>query len=408
MNLIKNAMLFNAELPGIAQMNEHLAERPFIPVGDSFLSSSGFVANGITGELVTPIAGGYTFTVRYDEKILPSSAVAQALFEAVQLVEKERGTDVTKDEREDMRDKIYSDLVKRAITKSPVYLNCFYNEAAKYLVMPTTSKQLSQTVMRLLIQAVGSVKTSTIWVDNVKGGLTTRLMALLGAHQMPSQEEAFGNLKAEDSVVLRDKKAKVVFDVGNLDTAKKGIIEALEAGMQVETMKLSFNGVAFKLSHDFRLKQIEFIEDLDEDAYAERYGDAADSAHIWRIDAGVQMLLMVSVVKELCEAFSYKPTEADKDAPKEDHRLSDSIPELNDGLYQEAYEHVRDNQRASVSGIQRALGIGYNRAARLMERLEAEGVVTEMDSHGHRDVKVKPLQVDVEDIAGKPQQPTEE
>ena len=402
MNLFKNAMLFTAELPAIDQMNTHLAELLFTPIGESFMSSAGFVPNRATGELVTPIAGGYSFTVRYDEKILPGSAVAQAVLEAIDALEDDRGDDLTADEREELRDKIYSDMVKKAIAKAPVYVNCFYASATNHLIIPTTSKALSQTVMRLLIQAVGSVKTSTIWVDNVKGGLTTRLQALLGAHHMPTQEEAFGNFEPGDYVVLRKEKHKAVFDVGSLEVAKKGIVEALEKGMQAESMKLRFGGVEFRLSHDFRLKQIEFTEEPTEEELEARYGDQADQAHIWRMDAGVQLLLMVAVVNELCEAFSYKPVESDKDVPKEDHRLSDAIPEKDDPLYQEALEHVRDGQRASVSGLQRNLGVGYNRAARLMERLEREGVVTEMDEYGRRQVLVKPLQVDLEDLTGKP------
>lgn len=403
MNLFKNAMLFTAELPAIELMNDHLGQLMFQPVGESFMSSSGFVRNGFTGELVTPIAGGYSFTVRYDEKILPASAVAQAALDAIDALEDERGEDLNSDEREELRDKVYSDLVKKAITKSPVYVNCFYATATQHLIIPTTSKALSQTVMRLLIQAVGSVKTSTIWVDNVKGGLTTRLQALLGAHHMPTQEEAFGNFEPGDYVVLRKEKHKVVFDVGSLEVAKQGIIEALEKGMQAEAMKLRFNGVEFRLSHDFRLKQIDFTEEPTEEELEERYGDHADTAHIWRVDAGVQLLLMVSVVNELCEAFSYKPDVAEQAQAKgEDHRLSDSIPEKDDPLYQEAYDVVRDDQRASVSLLQRKLGVGYNRAARLMERLERESVVTEMDSYGRRQVLVKPRQVDVEDLTGKP------
>lgn len=57
-----------------------------------------------------------------------------------------------------------------------------------------------------------------------------------------------------------------------------------------------------------------------------------------------------------------------------------------DPLYQAAVEFVRETRRASISAIQRKLKIGYNRAARIIERMEKEGVVTAADSNGGREV----------------------
>ncbi len=57
-----------------------------------------------------------------------------------------------------------------------------------------------------------------------------------------------------------------------------------------------------------------------------------------------------------------------------------------DPLYREAVEHVIKIQRASVSSLQRKLLIGYNRAARLIEQLERDGIVSGMNSSGSRSV----------------------
>nr|WP_305883695.1 DNA translocase FtsK [Pseudomonas sp. PA15(2017)] len=55
-------------------------------------------------------------------------------------------------------------------------------------------------------------------------------------------------------------------------------------------------------------------------------------------------------------------------------------------MYAEAVQHVRESNRAGTSSVQRKLKIGYNRAARLIERMEAEGIVTAMNTHGAREV----------------------
>ncbi|BCL74447.1 DNA translocase FtsK [Jeongeupia sp. HS-3] len=62
-----------------------------------------------------------------------------------------------------------------------------------------------------------------------------------------------------------------------------------------------------------------------------------------------------------------------------------------DPLYDEAVSVVMKSRRASISSVQRQLRIGYNRAARLIESMEAAGLVSPMESNGNRSVLVPPL-----------------
>ncbi len=57
-----------------------------------------------------------------------------------------------------------------------------------------------------------------------------------------------------------------------------------------------------------------------------------------------------------------------------------------DALYDEAVAFVTESRRASISSVQRRLKIGYNRAARMIEAMEAAGVVSPMGSNGSREV----------------------
>ncbi|MDR2032406.1 MAG: DNA translocase FtsK 4TM domain-containing protein [Azoarcus sp.] len=61
-----------------------------------------------------------------------------------------------------------------------------------------------------------------------------------------------------------------------------------------------------------------------------------------------------------------------------------------DDLYDKAVDIVIKTRRASISLVQRHLRIGYNRAARLLERMEQDGVVSPMGSNGNRDVLAPP------------------
>lgn len=57
---------------------------------------------------------------------------------------------------------------------------------------------------------------------------------------------------------------------------------------------------------------------------------------------------------------------------------------LDDDIYENAQQIIITNNRASISLLQRKLIIGYNRAARLMERMEEDGIVSKPDHNGGR------------------------
>jgi S-DNA-T family DNA segregation ATPase FtsK/SpoIIIE len=59
-----------------------------------------------------------------------------------------------------------------------------------------------------------------------------------------------------------------------------------------------------------------------------------------------------------------------------------------DQLYPRPFQVVAESQKASTSYVQRQLRIGYNSAARLIERMESEGLVSRPDHVGRREVLI--------------------
>ncbi len=72
----------------------------------------------------------------------------------------------------------------------------------------------------------------------------------------------------------------------------------------------------------------------------------------------------------------------------------DSNGEEADPLYDEAVAVVTETRKASISYVQRRLKIGYNRAARMIEEMEASGVVSMVQSNGSREVLAPPPPAD--------------
>ncbi len=69
---------------------------------------------------------------------------------------------------------------------------------------------------------------------------------------------------------------------------------------------------------------------------------------------------------------------------------ADSSGEELDPLFDQAVAFVVDKRRASISGVQRQFRIGYNRAARIIEQMEAQGIVSEPGHNGNREVLSPP------------------
>ncbi|MGD9164602.1 MAG: FtsK/SpoIIIE domain-containing protein, partial [Chromatiales bacterium] len=85
------------------------------------------------------------------------------------------------------------------------------------------------------------------------------------------------------------------------------------------------------------------------------------------------------------EEVLQEATESIPGFPAEGGDTEDSDP-----LYDEAVQIVTETRRASISGVQRRLKIGYNRAARMIEEMERTGVVGPAESNGSRAVLAPP------------------
>ena len=77
-----------------------------------------------------------------------------------------------------------------------------------------------------------------------------------------------------------------------------------------------------------------------------------------------------------------------------DKLSTDAADAEQDPLYDQAVKVVMDTRKASISGVQRRLKIGYNRAARMVETMEAAGLVGPLQSNGSREILVPKAVVD--------------
>lgn len=320
MSLIKAAIVYSAEIPVDADtLHNHLSERSFLPPMTYQAESAGFVppVGADTGcGLVATFPGGMAFSVRIDEKILPASVVRDRVDAAIEEHKKQTGvTKVGKKTRAEIRANTMNELLAIALVRTRAIITCFYHCESKQLIVATGSKKLADTCTSLLIQAVGSVKTSTIHVSGVKHGLTTRLKNWIyseGADEFTAPEGeqiGFGEFRPVDNVVLAgtgEDRRKMSISVGDLMINSGGILEAIQKGSEVKSLGLSAGTVSFRLTDDFHFKSIEHVtvEDDSDD----------ETEYSWASKAAIEVAALHEAINAMLEMFAYKAPEQSAEA----------------------------------------------------------------------------------------------
>ena len=87
--------------------------------------------------------------------------------------------------------------------------------------------------------------------------------------------------------------------------------------------------------------------------------------------------------------------EADEEAPSEAGEGRRSLTGAKDALFDKAVQIILDSNKCSVTFLQRRLGVGYPRAANIVDELEAEGIVSPADSSGRRTINARADQLDL-------------
>ncbi|MCP4041209.1 MAG: cell division protein FtsK [Gammaproteobacteria bacterium] len=113
------------------------------------------------------------------------------------------------------------------------------------------------------------------------------------------------------------------------------------------------------------------------------HGAFVSDQEVHRVAANLKALGEPNYINEILEG-------AAEDGASEGSGLNGDVAGESDPLYDQAVRIVTESRRASISGVQRRLKIGYNRAARMIEQMEQSGVVGPLQSNGSREVLAPP------------------
>ncbi|NMC25341.1 MAG: recombination-associated protein RdgC [Serratia sp.] len=195
------------------------------------------------------------------------------------------------------RSPVSSEDIQPTIRQTTV-LNAFYNTEHHLLIVATGSKHYAGVLVSYLVKAVGSVKTETIHISDIKHGLTTKLKTYLNG-----DDRAFDGFQVGDFTQLSRKfeqKEVIKYSV-DIDNIRDELRENLLSGYIVDSINLRYGDVSFLLTENFHFKRVDLRELAD--------NDEDDLPYRWRHEASVATLLLTSVINTLCVLLSYKPQE---------------------------------------------------------------------------------------------------
>lgn len=380
-----------------------------LPAGDPAtfqMQRSGFVPT-IDGndELLTVLAKNkYALTLETALRIVPNKIVKRELDKRLKDWEEKYARVPTKDEKQGLKNDVIIGMMENALID---YSRVNVLISGSWVYVETTSAKKAELVLGAVRRVLGSLPVQPL---TAKKPVVTQFTDWVAGTVVPSQlsvGEAFtAKGKLEGSQVLSGK---------SVDLDSSTLSELLSEDYQVVSLELGYyddhlhGSTRFILNENLAFKSVAWPDALIDMAQDDAGADTEEESGI--AFAKATLLLTVDALDSLVDGVvvslggealrdmnddevqsmvdalkDWKISHVNGEELDEPKSLVGDAEEFQDPLYDRVKELVIDNEKASISLIQRAFRIGYNRSARIIEQLEAQGIVGPQGADGSRPV----------------------
>lgn len=380
---------------------ELLSRRQFMPCGPTDTVSTGFVPPRDDAELCEAITGRYLVCHQHEEKLLPASVVNEYVELKCEEIEQQQGYKPGRKQRKSIKEEVIADLLPQAFTKKRRML-AWINKERGWLIIDASSTKRAEDVLSDMRHAFDALPVDQL---RVAVNPARAILDWLADNEAPARFSIDSDCElvsvAEDEGVVR---------YANWDLSGEDVRYQLSIGRIPTMLGLTFDDrVSFILTNRLELKRILLL-----DIVAEGKQEADDELSMFDADftlsAGEIENVLEALVGELGGLVAPNNggdlIDQANDARRAFDRLADSVASdggsmtistgdgrvivgagnEHDPLYAGAKRVVLEHRRPSISLIQRHLRIGYNRAARLIEQMERDGLVSALKADGTREV----------------------
>jgi len=370
------------------------------PVGALEMSSAGFISPfGRNESVLSHRIGNFLWlTVGTETRMLPGAVVNDKLAERIALIEEKEGRKPGGRERKRLKDDLLHELLPTAFVKKG-RIDVFLDTAVGVAYVNTSSRKNGEFVMSSIRGLLGSFPAMPLNAEVApRAVLTAWIAGEPMADLLSLGEECELKDPVEGGAVVRCRYQELRCDE---------IDKHLEAGKQVTKLALCFNDhLSFVLGEDLIVRKLKFLDGaMDRLEHIDEEGIRAELDARFALQTGE----LAELFTALQTAFKISSADADAPAPAKPQTALDAAPltspesirmagiedaarraedaigmGADDPLYAEAVKAVTDEGKAGISFVQHRLRIGYNRAARLVEAMEAAGVVSVPERNGDR------------------------
>jgi len=390
--LFKNAFIYT--FPRLPNITESLIEAAAAkPCGEQEMARAGFVKPSWSHDYILCEGDYWLLCLSTEEKILPPAVINEHTSEKVRHIEFTEDRKVFAKERSAIKDEVTFDLMPKAFTKHR-RTHAIIDTENHLLIIDQSSPARAEEFCTMLRDAIGSLEVAPIRCSNSPAMIMTAWLDNRDAIHQP------GTFRFGSCAKLKHPNSGPSYAIQDDDLEGEHVQSLIESGLGVVELELSNNHRAnFTLTDGFVMKSLNYSDVLISEAY-EMTGDDDDLYALARSDLLINGNTISETVNALARAFGGALTEefdfdGEQDGTALDHvsavvkaeqtllqEMNDEA--LHDQLYEEGVKFVRENDSASISGLQRNLRIGYNRVARMIEQMEADGVVSAMSDSGTR------------------------
>ena len=355
------------------QVADALAKHAFHPGTSLEMQTQGWAPPRDGGDLVHAVNGQMLLTFQTQKKLLPTAVVNAAVKARAAEAEEQQGFKPGRKQLRELKEQITEELLPKAFSttsRTAVWID----PVNGWLAIDAGSSAKADAVIGYLFKSIDPL-------DLV--ALQTTVSPVAAMTEWLINDQAPAGFTIDQDLQLEaasESKATVRYVRHPLDPEDLG--RHIAAGKRCTKLAMTWNDrVSFELTDSMTIKRVSALDVLKETAN----GSSTNEAERFDADFALMAGELAQLLGGLVDALGGERTPDACDIADQ-AKASAETAAGDDPLYIAAVAIVRKYRRVSISLVQRHMRLGYNAAARLIETMEARGVVGPMKAGGEREL----------------------